>query len=94
VVKIRDYQEITKAVDPDTLQLTSLTMLSNPKLFVPGRKDDLHIATTNFSATRSIMPDGTPGVEVCPHDQLIQHMPYWHHAAMYVYVELFCGVCC
>jgi hypothetical protein len=92
VVKIRDYQEITKAVDPDTLQLTSLTMVSNPKLFVPGRKDDLHIATTNFSATRTIMPDGTPGVEVRPHRQLT-HPCLIAILAMHVHVEVFCGAC-
>lgn len=64
VVKIRDYQELHKKHDPDTSELISLSMVSSPRLFIPGRKDDLQIATTHFTATQTKLPDGSLGVKV------------------------------
>eukprot|EP00884_Botryococcus_braunii_P009607 jgi/Botrbrau1/18648/Bobra.0367s0084.1 len=64
VVKIRDYQELQKNFDPETSELTSLVMVSNPRLFIPGRKEDLQIATTLFTATRATLSDGRAGVKM------------------------------
>lgn len=72
VVKIRDYQELQKTVDPETSELTSLVMVSNPRLFIPGRKEDLHIATTQFTATRATLSDGKSGVKVRSNLQIIR----------------------
>lgn len=72
VVKIRDYQELHKKHEPETGELVSLSMVSSPRLFIPGRKDDLQIATTHFTATQTKLPDGSLGVKV--HDMALKTM--------------------